>query len=78
MEPKISITVQPAPLDVITTPEFEAESKRLIAMHAAAVDMLAALRELTIAAEGAGWDVDQCNSPILNAARAAIAKAEAR
>lgn len=44
----------------------------------AAPDMLSALRELTIAAEGAGWDVDQCNLPILNAARAAIAKAEGK
>jgi hypothetical protein len=38
-------------------------------------DLLAALRELTIAAEASGWDVDADNAPILNAARAAIAKA---
>jgi hypothetical protein len=37
--------------------------------------MLDALRELTIAAEAAGWDIDADNAPILAAARAAIAKA---
>jgi hypothetical protein len=42
---------------------------------AAAPELLDALRELTIAAEAAGWDVDAANAPILNAARAAIAKA---
>jgi hypothetical protein len=42
---------------------------------AAAPELLAALRELTIAAEASGWDVDADNAPILNAARAAIAKA---
>jgi len=44
---------------------------------AAAPDLLDALRELTIAAEAAGWDVDAANAPILNAARAALAKATA-
>lgn len=48
------------------------------ALIAAAPEMLSALRELTIAAEAAGWDVDKENKPILNAARAAIAKAGAR
>jgi hypothetical protein len=38
-------------------------------------ELLDALRELTIAAEAAGWDVDTANAPILNAARAALAKA---
>jgi hypothetical protein len=42
---------------------------------AAAPELLDALRELTIAAEAAGWDVDTANAPILNAARAALAKA---
>lgn len=48
------------------------------ALIAAAPDMLEALRELVIAAEAAGWDLDDLNAPILNAARAAIAKAEGR
>ncbi len=43
---------------------------------AAAPELLAALRELTIAAEASGWDVDADNAPILNAARDAIARAE--
>lgn len=51
------------------------EWARDMAVIAAAPEMLAALRELTIAAEGAGWDVDPCNAAILGAARAAIAKA---
>lgn len=33
-----------------------------------------ALLDITIAAEGAGWDVDKDNAPILNAARDAIAE----
>lgn len=41
----------------------------------AAQELLDALRELTIAAEAAGWDVDANNAPILNAARAALVKA---
>lgn len=41
----------------------------------AACAMLAALKEITIAAEADGWDVDD-NEPILNAARAAIAAAK--
>ena len=42
---------------------------------AAAPDLLEALRELTIAAEAAGWDQDRQNLPSLNIARAAISKA---
>jgi hypothetical protein len=42
---------------------------------ATAPTMLDALRELTIAAEAAGWDIDADNAPILAAARAAIARA---
>lgn len=42
---------------------------------AAAPEMLAALRELTIAAEAAGWDTCRYNAPILDAARDAIARA---
>lgn len=41
----------------------------------AAADLFAALRDLTIAAEAAGWDLDKQNAPILNAAREALAKA---
>jgi len=44
---------------------------------AAAPELLDALRELTIAAEAAGWDVDAANAPILNAARTALANATA-
>jgi len=40
-------------------------------------ELLDALRELTIAAEAAGWDVDAANAPILNAARTALANATA-
>ena len=45
---------------------------------AAAPTMIDALRELVIAAEAAGWDLDDLNAPILHAARAALAKGEAR
>ena len=40
----------------------------------AAPDLLAALRDLTVDAEAAGWDAPEY-SDVLNAARAAIAKA---
>ena len=46
------------------------------AQEIARTALLASLRELTIAAEASGWDVDADNAPILNAARAAIAKAK--
>ena len=52
-----------------------AEQQANARLIAAAPALLAALRELTIAAEASGWDVDADNAPILNAARAAIAKA---
>jgi len=47
------------------------EDARLIA---AAPDLLAALRDLTVDAEAAGWDAPEYRD-VLNAARAAIAKA---
>ena len=43
---------------------------------AAAPTMIDALRDLVIAAEAAGWDTDVLNAPILDAARAALAKTE--
>jgi hypothetical protein len=53
----------------------KAEKQANARLIAAAPDLLDALRELTIAAEAAGWDVDADNAPILKAARAALAKA---
>ena len=46
--------------------------------HRPAPTMIDALRELVIAAEAAGWDTDVLNAPILDDARAALAKAEGR
>lgn len=82
MEPKISITVQPAPLDVITTPEFEAASRRMIATHAAAPELLYVLKRI-LAAHDSGNNGAVMGEAILcrhfaETARAAIAKAEAR
>lgn len=37
---------------------------------------LDAFRELVIAAEAYGWDIDPDNAPVLNAAREALANAE--
>ncbi len=58
--------------------EADGETEANAALIAATPDMQAALRDLVIAAEAAGWDVDRDNAPILNAARAALAKAEGR
>lgn len=80
MEPKIALSIQPASLDVITTPEWAEASRKLIALHAAAPELLAALKEANetltrlLPVKGALDGHDR--RVTVHAVRAAIAKAE--
>lgn len=77
----VGVCQLPRPGDLSEQPDRKVEHAFRIAADANLIAvgpaMLAALRELTVCAEAAGWDLGG-NAPFLDAARVVIAQAEGR
>ena len=56
MKPQIKISIVPAPLDQVLTEEFEAEQRKLLALHHAAPKLLDALKEIYPLLDGKKFD----------------------
>jgi hypothetical protein len=56
MKPQIKISIAPAPLEQVLTAEFEAEQRKLLALHHAAPELLDALKELAPLLDGKKFD----------------------
>jgi hypothetical protein len=79
MKPQIKISIAPAPLEQVLTAEFEAEQRKLLALHHAAPELLDALKDLIgYAAAEIGIPPNEAVGGEFKKARAAIAKAEGK
>jgi hypothetical protein len=86
MKPQITIGIKPAPLGEVMTPDFEREQRRLLALHAAAPELLEALK-LSVSAVKPTRRTELRQAELIeitewpewvDAARAVIAKAEGK